>query len=264
MIYSSRERNSRLTILVVFVLFANLNAPSWAQRPNHPITAQKFDEFGDIDHSDLIARLDNFAVMLTETNDPVGFILVYRSRRDLPGLSHSLAIKMRDYLLNSRGIPRNRIAIVDGGVADHLVQELWIVPKGSAPTPREDARIGYFYWPDEAWKFWEYGYLPRELYRRYGVDRTFDSDADYLEAFANAIKQKPNNIGCVIAYAQYNPKKQLVDWVGDYEPRVDVRLDPRYGPKQTQSRTNPFDQNVRYSWVKNPDHRWWLSEAARG
>jgi len=212
------------TLLVLVVVTSLVTARSQEQKPIS--AAQKFDEFGDIQMSDLKARLDNFAVMIDQTPDAMGFLIVYRSRRDLPGLSHSLALRMKDYLLNSRGISRNRLAVVDGGVADHLIQELWIVPRGAAPTPRADARIGYFHSPDVAWKFFEYGYLPREMYRRFGVDASADSDAEYLEAFADEVRKKPTNVACVIAYAQYNPRPRLVDYSGDYNPTPDVRLDP--------------------------------------
>jgi hypothetical protein len=127
------------------------NAPA---QPNNQV-ARKFDEFGDILISDLKARLDNFGVQLLQEPNSRGFIMVYRSRRDLPGLSHALAIRSRDYILDTHSALKDRLALVDGGVAMCLTQELWIVPLGSAPKPREDARIGYLYRPDHAWKFFE-------------------------------------------------------------------------------------------------------------
>ncbi len=210
---------------VIILSFCLLSTTATAQRQTVPSAAQKFDEFGDINHSDLIARLDNFVVFLEQSPAAVGFIIVYRSRRDLPGLSHSLALRMKDYLVQSRKVSATRLALVDGGVADHLVQELWIVPPGSAPKPRDDVRIGYFRSPDTAWKFFEYGYLPPELFRRFDVDLTEEENAEYLEAFANEVKKDPSRTACLIAYAQYNPKRRLIDYAGSYEPKVDVRLD---------------------------------------
>jgi hypothetical protein len=188
--------------------------------------AQKFDEFGDIQESDLKARLDNFAVQLQNDESKKGFILVYRSRRDLPGLSHSLALHMKDYLLATRGLSESRIVIVDGGVAMCLTQELWIVPAGSAPTPRSDSRIGYFQYSDEAWKFFEYGFLPAESNKRFFISHLNGADAEYLEAYANEVKKKRSYQACVIVYAQYDPRPGLVDYYGTYEPVRDVRLDP--------------------------------------
>jgi hypothetical protein len=187
--------------------------------------AHKFDEFGDILYSDLIARLDNFA--LTLMNDPrvKGFLIVYRTRRDLPGLNHALAMRMKDYLVQTRGVPRARVATVDGGVAEHLTQELWIVPPGTAPTPRGDARIGYVQSPDSAWKFYENSFLPLDQHKKFGVKRDVEAEVEYLEAYANEIKKQPGQSACIIAYAQYNRHPPLVDWAGDYEPRREARLD---------------------------------------
>ena len=46
---------------------------------------------------------------------------------------------MEDYLVNSRGIETERVVAIDGGEANSFAQELWIVPPGTAPTPRSDA-----------------------------------------------------------------------------------------------------------------------------
>jgi hypothetical protein len=209
--------------VVLFTVNVVWSAPILQSRLLAP---QKFDEFGDIDRSDLKARLDNFKIALQASTDSVGFIIVYRSRRDLPGLSHSLALGMKEYLLSSRDIEPTRLALVDGGVADHLVQELWIVPRGSAPKPRDDVRIGYFYSPDTASKFFHYGFLPREMFKRFEVGDDFDSNAEYLDAFATEVKKDSTRIACIIAYAQYNPARGLADWSDSYEPKPDVRLDP--------------------------------------
>ena len=45
-------------------------------------TARKFDEFGDIQAYDLIARLDNVAVVLSSQPSSKAFLIVYRTRLD--------------------------------------------------------------------------------------------------------------------------------------------------------------------------------------
>jgi hypothetical protein len=214
------------SLLFLFLTIATLQSAS-TQTEKNP--AQKLDEFGDIPSSDLMARLDNLAIALQNQPNTNGFIVIYRTRRDLAGLNHTLAMRMKDYLVNNRGISTERLVNVDGGIAENLVQELWIVPSGSAPTPRSDARIGYLEDPDTAWKFNEYGFLPIEQYRKLGAIRnrvTKLAEAEYLEAYANEVKKRQNQIACIIVYAQYNPHPRLVDYVGYYEPISEVRLDP--------------------------------------
>ena len=118
--------------------------------------ARKLDEFGDIQASDLIARLDNLAIQLQNEPTARGFLIVYRERRDMPGLSNRFAHRMKDYLVNTRGLSAERVVTVDGGIAGCLTQELWIVSPGGAPKPRPDA---YFdtYQPS-AYKFDEHQY----------------------------------------------------------------------------------------------------------
>ncbi|HEY3026147.1 MAG TPA: hypothetical protein VGJ55_08365 [Pyrinomonadaceae bacterium] len=210
-------------LVLLFVSFATGTSLSSSGRTQNQ-TARKVDEFGDILYSDLIARLDNFAVMLQAEPNSRGFLIVYGTRRDLPGLSSSLALRMKDYLVNQRGISKDHLFTLDGGILNCLTQELWIVPVGSAPTPRSEAGLRY---PqlDSAWKFDEYDFLPPELYKRFGVSRTEDSDPEYLEAYANEVKKKRGFRACLIVYAQYNPDPGLVDYAGNYEPGREVRMD---------------------------------------
>lgn len=188
--------------------------------------ALKFDEFGDVQYSDLIARLDNFAIQLQNEPASKGFILAYRTRRDLPGLSNRIALRSKDYLINSRGVARGRVVTVDGGEADCQVQQLWIVPPGTAPTPRADAYQRYFPDLDSPRKIDEYGFETPTRSSRLGSWSGDERDAEYLEAFAVQLRKEPRTTACIIVYAQYNPRPGLVDYNGDYEPVRDVRLDP--------------------------------------
>lgn len=213
------------SLLFLFLTIATLQSAS-AQAENKP-AAQKFDEFGDILSSDLMARLDVFAVQLQNQPTTRGFLIVYRTRRDIAGLNHRLAMRMKDYLVNTRGIESERVVTVDGGIAENLSQELWIVPPGAAPVPRSDARIGYAQPTDSAWKFDEYAFFPLDQYRKFGVKRNREAEVEYLEAFATEVKKQPKQWACIIAYAQYNPHPQQVEWEGgSYDPHRDVRLDP--------------------------------------
>lgn len=66
--------------------------------------ATKFDEFGDVYPTDAAARLDNFAIQLQQQPTTNGFIIGYRSFRDLLGISGRRVGWMRAYLINTRGI----------------------------------------------------------------------------------------------------------------------------------------------------------------
>ncbi len=215
--------NFFIRTILVLALMTGLFVSASAQSEKK--TAQRFDDFGDILYSDLIARLDNFAIQLMNQSSARGFLVVYRSPRDLAGLNHALAMRMKRYLVQTRGLPKDRIVTVDGGPAGQLVQELWVVEPGTAPIPRSDAKIGYVQNPDSAWKFYEHGFLPLNQYKQFEMKLDREMEAEDLETYANEVKKEPGRLAVVIIYAQFNRKPGQVDWVGDYDPRGDIRLD---------------------------------------
>ncbi len=190
-------------VSILFVLYLAFHSAHFAQAQTNVALARKFDEFGDILSTDIKARLDGFTIELQNDPNVRGFIIVYRSRRDLPGLNSRLARIMRDYLIYARGIAAKRVVTVDGGTASCLTQELWIVPVGATPAPRSDAYSREFVASDAARKFDEYYYyLPS--------DNSLDDDphgyiegGDSLDAFAAALRQQPRSMAYVIAYPQY-------------------------------------------------------------
>lgn len=101
----------------------------------------KFDEFGDINCEEEYARLDNFAIHLQNTPSAQGYIIFYggrrfRSRLPRVGEAAARAGRLKPYLVNRRGIPADRVVVINGGYRDNFVVELWIVPPGAAaPEP---------------------------------------------------------------------------------------------------------------------------------
>jgi hypothetical protein len=168
-----------------------LSSVAFAQKSDS--VARKFDEFDDIQASDLIARLDNLAIHLQNEPNAKAFLIVYRARRDLPGLSNRYAQRMKGYLIHSRGVPPERIVTVDGGVASCLVQELWIVPPGTTPQPRTDVLLSSYH--PSVYKFDEHYYgEARDLYYWQ------DSREELLEGFALELQKNPKSTGFLVAY----------------------------------------------------------------
>lgn len=187
-------------VLSVICLMQPLN--SFAQTQTNTQVAQKFDEFGDILLTDLKARLDNFAIQLQQQPGTRGFVISYRSHRDLPGLSSRLLAPIKYYMINTRGIAPDRLVIMDGGEADCLGYELWIVPVGKTPTPRSGAYSRDFIDKTSAWKFDEYYYpLPSDDLEDYEYVGTS------LEAFAEALRKQPRAQGYILAYPEYYEKR---------------------------------------------------------
>jgi len=106
--------------------------------------ALKFDEFGDINCEDEMARLDLFAIQLQHEPAAQGYIIFYggrsyHGRLARIGESEARASRLKTYLLRNRGIDRDRIVMMDGGYREHWAAELWIAPVGAKPptaTPK--------------------------------------------------------------------------------------------------------------------------------
>ena len=107
-----------------------------------PALTRPFDEFGDINCEDEMARLDNFAVNLQNSPADKGVIIFYggrRLRKRLPkrGDAPARAARLKTYLTQRRGIPSDQVIVIDGGYREEWTAELWIAPLGAAwPTPQ--------------------------------------------------------------------------------------------------------------------------------
>lgn len=193
---------TRSAIVGCLVLHICLSAMAQDTAPTAPV-ARKFDEFGDIYLSDLKARLDNLAIQLQQEPTARGFIIIYRSRRDLPGLNARLAGRSKRYLVYARGIPADRVVTVDGGVAECLTQEFWIVPAGATPVPKSNASSNQAIDIESAWKFDEYSYPLPSAYEE-GDEYTGNS----LEAFAEALRKSRRSQAYILAYPQYHSERR--------------------------------------------------------
>lgn len=200
---SSRSRESLLGLAIILAALGPLLFPDPALAQDKPQPgARKFDEFGDVQFSDLKARLDNFAIQLQQEPGTRGFIIVYRNRRDIPGISSRYALRAKDYTVSNRGIPKERVVTVDGGPAACFTYELWIVDPGAAPKPRADAYSRIFIDTDSALKFDEIHYALRSDLGEYDASVPGITPEE-LEAFAAALRQHPRARAHVIAYKQH-------------------------------------------------------------
>jgi len=117
----------------LIIIIISLVAPVKAASP-----ISRFDEFGDINCEDEMARLDNFAIQLQNTPSANGYMIFYGGRRfrgRLPRVGEAAvrAGRLKPYLVNRRGIPAEQVVVIDGGYRKFFSVELWIVPAGASP-----------------------------------------------------------------------------------------------------------------------------------
>lgn len=95
--------------------------------------AKRFDEFPSVAFDDDKARLDNLAIELQNNPGATGYIIAYSGRRSRPGQADRMGARAADYLVNTRGITRNRLVVINGGTRENNSYELWLVPQGAEP-----------------------------------------------------------------------------------------------------------------------------------
>lgn len=134
---------SRLVKSMVLVLLLSPTVFVSASSPDS--TIRKFDEFGDLKCEDEYARLDNFAIQLQNEPQAKGVIIFYggktfRGRLPKRGEAEARAARLKPYLVQRRGIPANRVTVINGGYAEQWTAQLWIIPQG-ASMPSADSAI---------------------------------------------------------------------------------------------------------------------------
>ena len=89
-----------------------------------------FDEYGNIEFEDEKARLDNFAIQLSELPLFSGYILMSAGQETYKNETTEHLDRVKSYLVNVRDIDAIRVVTLDCGFTKDLTIKLWVVPPG--------------------------------------------------------------------------------------------------------------------------------------
>ncbi len=185
-------------LLLAAVALATLAAALTPARADGQVVAQKVDEFGRVGGCDHSARLDNFAIELTNHPDATGLVIAYGPSGEGSGTGDYRLRITKQYLHMTRGIEEERIKTVYGGPYREKGEsqvELWLVPFG-APEPKPAK------YKNDAGSF-------RGKFAEYeGYDETLGWDAGTgppvgdsgLAGFGEVLRLQPKTIGYVVVY----------------------------------------------------------------
>ncbi len=180
-------------LALVLALAAGVLAQAAEPEP----VATKFDEYGQLGWCDLSARLDNFAIALQVTQSLGGYAILYGPEGDTPGNTKAALWALQDYLVNNRGINKERLKLVYGGRYQNMTEtrmELWIVPEGAPPPDAKE------YKNDSSSFTGKFAEL--HTYEGANGDGGFGpstGDAT-VYGFADALRQQPKTRAYVVAY----------------------------------------------------------------
>jgi hypothetical protein len=114
-----------------------LNATTATAKTTFRVSHFKFDEYGDIDEEDEMARLDNLAITLGSDPTLQVHVVFYGGRFGPRREALARAARAKNYLVQTRGIEAGRVITIDGGYRNELSGELWLSLRGTgAPVVR--------------------------------------------------------------------------------------------------------------------------------
>lgn len=92
-----------------------------------------FDEYGNITFANEKARLDNFAIQMSNQSLSSGQILMYAGQETYKNETAERLARAKSYVVDVREIDPNRIVITDCGFTQQLRIQLYIIPPGVTP-----------------------------------------------------------------------------------------------------------------------------------
>jgi len=97
-----------VTLLTLLLLLSA--APARARQQTAPPAARLIDSFGEIQLSDLKARLDNFVVELRNDPSARGVVVAYGAKNKFPGWPLRRARISLTYMVSTRGLDASRVS----------------------------------------------------------------------------------------------------------------------------------------------------------
>ena len=184
--------------LVTLLVFSG--AVVSAQTRKGPPQAVRFDQFGQVGHCDVTARLDNFAIQLQYESSARGAVISSAPEGDGPGTGKQVLEMIKDYIVNTRGLAEDRIETIYGGRNSdkhHSQTELWIVPNGASlpKTVKHESNIETF----------QGLFHERSASDDFGVEYEDEMGPGIgnssFASFADMLHQQKNAIGYVVIYS---------------------------------------------------------------
>lgn len=130
-----RDRNNSFTVTVEVIGYAAncQNKASYSSIVDRPPPARKLAEYSYLKFSEERRRLDEFATALNNEPGAAGYIIVY-DLSDARSLSaRERGERAKNYLVQKRGLPEERIVVINSGYRDTRSIELFITPAGALP-----------------------------------------------------------------------------------------------------------------------------------
>ncbi|HWS85938.1 MAG TPA: hypothetical protein VN282_03020 [Pyrinomonadaceae bacterium] len=185
--------------LFTTVLLLTLSAAAHAQQQPAPV-ARLIDEFGEIQFSDLMARLDNFAVELQNEPAARGVVVAYGSRHKFPGWPLRRAHASHNYLVNTRGLDASRLSTVFAGLREESTFQLWVVPPGAEPPAKHFDPVLLMSGEKTPLPFDRYSVIERGDPPESEYGDIYPDEAELYKYFVEVLKRDPALRGCVIGY----------------------------------------------------------------
>ena len=187
------------TFAAALCLVIAAGAAGQAQTPEGG--ARKVDGFGDIQDSDWLARLDNFAVALQNSPGSKGYVVASYVRHKFPGWPLRRANWAVGYLVETRGIPHDRLSIINGGFADDITYELWLAEAG-AELPVKPFDPSLMMSGEKNPLLFDRFFIYGPKYQYEVNYESYLSLKGRYEPFATVLNSDPGLRGCVIAYTK--------------------------------------------------------------
>jgi hypothetical protein len=122
-----------LRIILAYLFIASVPVVSSATQAAE---ARKFDEFNyapPYSDCDITARLDEYWKVLKDNPDWRAYIVGYSGRRrPLKRVAYP-PNSWRDYLVEARELRADHVVVINGGLREEPMVELWLVPPGAEP-----------------------------------------------------------------------------------------------------------------------------------
>ena len=194
---------------------------------------RKFDDFEDMKTDDIQAHLDLFAQQLTKDRSVRGLIVGYRREDWRPGSHLRYLHGFRNYLVNSLAVAPEQAEVVERGIRDKTLTELWLIPSGaSLPNGSQDETQGL----DTLTQF-------DQLTFGLGCESEYtivlEQPSDAVRFFAEALRRNPTNKGTILVHPSHRSpliksanlaaeiKESLIKKYGIASDRVGTSLESR-------------------------------------